>query len=363
MQGHLTVPGAQPDEWLDSGQCRDCFQPAFNFRPRSSVQYIMALRSFEGAGAPRRFDFGFIASSDNHSARPGTGYKEYARSEMTESRFSQFIRLPGSQREVREPVARSEPFEPADYRGKFFAMREAERQASFFVTGGLVAVHSAGRSRQAVWEALERKEVYGTSGPRILLWFDLLNPQGIEGTIQPMGTSSEMATAPRFRVRAVGSLRQKPGCPEESGALGAERLARLCRNECYDPSDERRRITRIEIIRIRPQMRPDEPVDALIQDPWRTLACQDTGSGCSVSFEDPDFGSGRRDALYYARAIEEPTPAVNGQNLRCTRDERGRCLEVKSCTDAPESDDCLGAAEQRALSSPIFVAWLSPPAG
>jgi hypothetical protein len=25
VQGHLTVPGAESDEWLDSGQCRDCF--------------------------------------------------------------------------------------------------------------------------------------------------------------------------------------------------------------------------------------------------------------------------------------------------------------------------------------------------
>ena len=50
--GHLTVPGATPDDWLDSGQCRDCFQPAFNYRPKSSVQYIMALARLRRPGAP-----------------------------------------------------------------------------------------------------------------------------------------------------------------------------------------------------------------------------------------------------------------------------------------------------------------------
>jgi len=45
-QVHLTVPGARSEDWLDSGQCRDCFIPAFNYRPASSVQYIMALTDF-----------------------------------------------------------------------------------------------------------------------------------------------------------------------------------------------------------------------------------------------------------------------------------------------------------------------------
>src|SRR5262245_65364391 len=36
--GAAVVPGTQVADWQDAGQCRDCFQPAFNFRPKSSVQ-------------------------------------------------------------------------------------------------------------------------------------------------------------------------------------------------------------------------------------------------------------------------------------------------------------------------------------
>ncbi len=92
--GAQVVPETSVADWQDAGQCRDCFQPAFNYRPKSSVQYIMALGRRDAKGEPMRFELGFIASSDNHSARPGTGYKEVARSEFTESRFGHFRNTP-----------------------------------------------------------------------------------------------------------------------------------------------------------------------------------------------------------------------------------------------------------------------------
>jgi hypothetical protein len=54
--GAATVGGSEVAEWQDAGQCRDCFQPAFNYRPRSSVQYMMALGKPgpEGAALPLR---------------------------------------------------------------------------------------------------------------------------------------------------------------------------------------------------------------------------------------------------------------------------------------------------------------------
>ncbi|MHC4711004.1 MAG: DUF3604 domain-containing protein, partial [Planctomycetota bacterium] len=355
VQGHLTVPGATLKDWLDAGQCTDCFLPAFNHRPRSSVQYMMARSAFDGSGDPLRFRFGFMASSDNHTARPGTGYKEYARTEMTEARFETFSEgIFGRRSPQPEAAPYSVPFDPTDRSNGFFGLRETERQASFFVTGGLVAVHATGRSREAVWQALAQKEVYGTSGPRILLWFDLINPPG--GARLSMGAETVMRTAPTFEVRAVGSLEQRPGCPDYSlSALSEDRLQRLCRNECYNPSDRRRPISRIEVVRIRPQTAPGEPIAELIEDPWRVFPCTSDPAGCRVRFSDPAFSAAKRDALYYVRAIEEPSPAVNAGNLRCERDANGRCVRMNACVGAPAEEDCLAQNEERAWSSPIFV--------
>ena len=199
-----------------------------------------------------------------------------------------------------------------------------ERNASYYYTSGLVAVHAANRTREAIWDALDARRVYGTSGPRILLWFDLLKASG--GTL-PMGSEvflSASAAAPRFRVRAAGAFEQLPGCPADTlERLTPERVEHLCRGECYHPSDRRHAIEAIEVVRIRPQTRPDEPLAELVDDPWQVLACPPGASTCVVEFEDPDY-DGSREFLYYVRALQSPTPVINGKST-------SKRLRILSC--------------------------------
>ncbi len=362
VSGFRTVVGAAMEDWGDCGQCRDCFDPSFNYRPGGSAQSILASADFSDPAGPRYPSWGFLASSDNHSARPGTGYKEMARRDLTETTGARdeawreaLLGPPPGNDPVPRPVTEHDRDTAAGWQ-----MIETERGASYFLTGGLVAVHSEGRTRAAIWDALQRREVYGTSGERILLWFDLLN--GPSGTV-PMGGHAVLPSAPRFSVRAVGSPVQLPGCPSGREGPPADRLARLCRNECNNPSSERRRITRIEVVRIRPQVRADEPVGGLIEDPWRTLPCSGDPAGCQVTFDDPEGVPGARRALYYVRAIQEPTPAVNAGALRCERDAEGRCVRMHACYGdyrTPWNDDCLAPNEERAWSSPIEVRVVAP---
>ena len=356
VAGHLTIPGVEIEDWLDSGQCRDCFIPSFNYRPGGSAQYGMAISNFDGE-KPKRFNFGFIASSDNHRARPGTGYKEIDRFVTTEANgpSSEFVADTLYPKE--EPQPQSVDLREGDLLGlrAGFGAFEAEREASFFSTGGLAAVHSFGRDRNAIWDGLQRKETYGTSGDRILLWFDLVS----ESSIIPMGGSVETSSNPVFRVKAVGAFEQKPGCPDYSSTnISDQEIERICKNECYNPSDKRKLITRIEVVKVTPQTYRGESVDSLISDPWKVINCEPSQQGCDVEFTDEEFSVDSRDASYYVRAIQEPSPAVNAENLRCTYDEEGNCVKVNICygdNRTAREDDCLMLSEERAWSSPIYL--------
>jgi hypothetical protein len=365
--GWLVVPNTSPNDWLGAGECLDCFLPAGAFRPLGSVQYLMSASYFGAEHTdPLRYRFGFVGSSDDHGASPGGGYKELQRwksisvTRMPSDAARSFMRPPAT-----APAPESRVVDLGQY--TTWQTYDVERASGMAFTGGLAAVHAEGRSREAIWDALKRREVYATSGERILLWFDLLPDRK---TRHPMGSEVVMSSTPRFEVRAAGSFRQSPGCPPETkAALGAKRTLQLCRGECYHPTGDRHRISRIEVIRIYPQATRGEPVGDRIEDVWKTLPCDDRGEGCTAQFEDPEFATRKRDVLYYVRAIQEPTLVINGAGVRCRYDAEGRCVEVNVCGGDPRrtapTDDCLAPAEERAWSSPIFVNYRrqSPDAG
>jgi hypothetical protein len=344
-------PDAAPEEWLDCDQCRDCFKPSFSYRPRESVQYGMSLAlpdAPDADGDPLRFRYGFVGSSDEHSARPGVGYKNVNRGLMTDVNK----RSKSGMSSMMGGGAMEDPQMPLRPGNEQVGLRGNDRRTgSFLYPGGLAAVHSESRAREDVWAAMQRREVYGTSGPRILLWFDLLN--GPSGAPAPMGSEVELGHAPEFEVRALGSFEPKPGCPDWTRkGLGEERISRLCQNECYHPSDERRPIVAIEVVRIATRVASGEAVDDLIEDPWRRFDCQPSPDGCTIRFRDDEFPKRGRDVLYYARALEQARPAIMGRPLRPEQNTQGEVVSIEICST---DDDCLDEAQERAWSSPIFV--------
>ena len=353
--GILTVPNYNSKEWLDSGQCLDCFLPAFDYRPGSSIQYALALRNFDDLET-EAYRFGFIGSSDNHGSRPGSGYKEIDRIINSDSKYNSSGPLSNNSAETQSfsGIPKTQEVDIDELMKTRTGPPQLERISSFLYTGGLVATHSTAKNRDSIWESLNNREVYATSGDRILLWFDVINHPSKQ--TKPMGSEFELSVNPKFRVRAVGAQKQLPGCStlEE---INKETIDRLCKGECFNPSNERKLINRIEVVRIRPQAYSGEPIENLIEDPWKEFLCEPSPEGCEIEFTDENFTNANREIIYYVRGIQEPTLAINASNLNCDRDETGKCLRVNMCGDiqGQGEGDCLSEIEERAWSSPIFI--------
>jgi len=330
------VPETRVDDWGQCDQLTDSFQPAFNYQARNTAQYMLTL-----GDEKKRYRPGFIGSSDNHTGRAGSGYKEVARYYMTDAKDK-------GPRVIADGSALDQPAKQKT--SLPFVEDERDAANAFLFTGGLVAVHSRDQSREAIWEALQNRSVYATSGPRIGLWFDMVDG---DGNTHTMGSEVIARDIPRFRVGATGSIKQTPGCPDYvENALGSERMQNLCRNECFYPSDEAYKIDRIEVVRVLPRSSLQENTADLIQDPWRVFDCSEQGSHCMAEFSDPDFLEGGREAAYYVRAIQESTETIHGDPARCEDDN---CTQTNYCVGIGEEEDCLSPAQHRAWSSPIYV--------
>ena len=325
------VENASEEDWKQCGQLKDSFLPAYTYRPAMSSQAALASQVSSG-DTLNTFKLGLIGSTDNHKARAGAGYKEFARKSMGDSWGA---------------------------KDNLTWIIPPERGASFYSTGGLVAVHADKLDRNEIYDSLYEREVYATSGERILLWFNLIkNSQEV-----PMGSELSISENPTFEARAVGSFKQLPGCPDYvNSSMPKEEISRLCLNECYNPSNERNLIDRIEVVKINPTQDLNN-LSSAIQDPWLVFKCEDRGQGCSVSFEDEEFTKNKTQSVYYIRAIQKESLAVGGDPLRCEYNEQGECIKINPCyASGPEfepTDDCLALIGERAWSSPIFLNYIN----
>ena len=253
---------------------------------REALMNGMALER-EDRGNP--FKLGFIGSSDNHNS---SGSYE-------EDNYFGTTPLTGAP-ETRASI----PFD-----GSYLAMRTAQFGAS-----GLAGVWAEENTREAIFNALRRKETFGTSGNRIKLrffgGFDLtsidLSAEDLAkqayGKGVPMGSDlmGQGSKAPSFIVWAQS----------DSNGAPLQRIQII--KGWYDHSYKKE--TREKIYDVACS-------DGLKVDPL-TQRCPDNGakvnvSNCSISknkgatelktvWTDPDFEPGV-EAFYYVRVLENPT--------------------------------------------------------
>ena len=225
--------------------------------------------------------------------------------------------------------------------------------------GGLAGVWAEENSRDSLFAAMRRREVFGTSGPRIRL-----RMFGGWDYPQELCESADFAAhGYRDGVPMGGTLRGgKLGAEAPSFAIQALRAAGVG-NRSGTP------LQRLQIIKgwIDSTGKRHEKVYDIAGDPDNgagvdTRSCEERGSGfdrlCTV-WKDPDFRPGEG-AFYYARAVENPSCRWSKQiclknNVNCSDPSTvGRDFEF--CCSGKEHRRTV---QERAWSSPI---WYYPAA-
>ncbi len=263
------------------------------------------------------YPFGFIGSTDTHMSTPG-GVSE-----------------------------RDVPLKFGATAERLLTMGDDRRGPPFFNPGGLAGVWAEENSRDAIFDAMKRRETFATSGPRIqprlFAGFDL-DPElcsaedfAAAGYAQGVPMGGELmavaAGAPRFAVSALAD----PGTPDSPGT-------RLQRIQIIKGWVDDEGLFHQSVVDVVGTPASDAGVDL--------ETCEPRGPGaaalCGV-WTDPDFDP-KREAVYYARIVENPSCRWS-QRLCLTLPEADR---PDGCT----SDQLPRTIQERAWTSPI---WVRPP--
>jgi hypothetical protein len=230
-----------------------------------------------------------------------------------------------------------------------------------FNPGGLAVLWAEENSRDAIFEAMRRREAYGTSGPRMIVRF-------FGGWDYPNDICQSGAFAEQGYARGVPMGGDLPAPPTQTSApssAAAPAFAIWALRDPGSPAKPAAPLQRVQIIKLWvEQGEAHERVYEVAGDPANgagvdLATCRRRGPGfdslCAV-WRDPDFDSGQR-ALYYARAVENPSCrwssyVCNAHAVDCS--DRGSVpRELEPCCDPSHPR----SVQERAWTSPI---WYSP---
>ena len=280
-------------ENLDAGNITGKFAKTKDMLPKEYGRAALkeGLRQEQKLGV-NPFKFGMIGSTDAHNALPTT---------REENNFN-----------------KAHIVEPSADRAEHFLIKGAKPELSIMVkdlgASGLAAVWARENTRESIWDAMSRKEVYATTGTRLKVrvfggWDFHANEvhrpdfarQGYARGV-PMGgdlTNGPTGKAPRFMIRA---LRDADGANLDRVQVIKGWLDKngKTHEKIYDVavSDDRK---------IGADGRCHTPVGNTVDIADASYTNTIGDPFMAAHWTDPDFDPKQR-AFYYVRVIEIPTP-------------------------------------------------------
>jgi hypothetical protein len=289
---------------------------------REALKTGLALEEKTGINP---YKFGMIGSTDNHTALPTS---------REENNFS-----------------KASFVEPDPDRWKHYLVQGASEELSILEkdvgASGLAAVWATENTREAIWDAMARKEVYATSGTRLIvrvfagwnfneshLGSNLVKNGYNDGV--PMGGDLKEAPdgkAPSFIIRAA----------KDPDGANLDRI-QVIKGWLDDQGEKHEKVIDVAVSGDRKIINGtcSEPVGSTVDISVPTYSNTIGEAEMELTWTDPDFDPAVR-AFYYIRVIEIPTPRWTAFDAAF--------FEVQM------TDDVKMTVQDRAYTSPI---WYSP---